>query len=86
VTCAFAVFSLAFFSSLWGIVGGDGGNIFKINSSALKFGVVQVTAPTIKIIPACMIVGALGGLMGAFFVIINNWMAFFRKFYITKKW
>jgi len=39
-----------------------------------------------KILPACIIVGALGGLLGAFFVIANNWMAFFRKFYITKKW
>jgi len=24
--------------------------------------------------------------MGAAFVIVNNWMAFFRKYYITKQW
>jgi H+/Cl- antiporter ClcA len=45
-----------------------------------------VTAPTIKVVPACIIVGALGGALGAFFVIINNWMAFWRKFYIKKQW
>jgi chloride channel 7 len=47
---------------------------------------VPVTAPTLRVIPACIIVGALGGLLGAIFVEINNQMAFFRKFYITKKW
>jgi chloride channel 7 len=72
VCCACAVFSLAFFSTTWKVITGGGGNILDMNSSSLKFGVVQVTAPTLKIIPACIIVGALGGLLGAFFVIINN--------------
>jgi hypothetical protein len=26
------------------------------------------------------------GVMGALFVIVNNWMGFFRKYYITKTW
>ena len=86
VTCAFAVFSLAMFSAIWDLPKDGAKGIFNINSSSLKFGLEQVTAPTLKILPACFIVGALGGLLGGWFVIINNWMAFFRKFYITTKW
>jgi H+/Cl- antiporter ClcA len=57
-----------------------------LNASALKFGVQNISAPTLKILPGCFIVGAICGVMGALFVIVNNWMGFFRKYYITKTW
>ena len=90
-SCALAVFSLAMFSALWQtlahINNGDGWDAFgDVNASALKFGVVNVSAPTLKVLPGCFIVGAMCGVMGALFVIVNNWMGFFRKYYITKTW
>jgi len=82
------------FGSLWEAIGKsiftDDPNPWKsfanINASALKFGVVNVAAPTFKVLPECFIVGAICGAMGATFVIVNNWMGFFRKYYITKNW
>jgi chloride channel 7 len=90
-SCALAVFSLAMFSGLWETLShlnnGDGWDGFgKVNSGALKFGTTNVTAPTLEVIPGNLIVGAMCGVMGALFVIVNNWMGFFRKYYITKTW
>jgi len=68
------------------MISGDWSATLEINASALKFGVVNVSAPTIRVIPGCFIVGAMCGVMGALFVIVNNWMGFFRKYYITKTW
>ena len=81
-TCALAVFSLAMFSNIWGLFKKDHSGLLDINSSALKFGTVNVVAPTLRVIPAAFIVGAICGVMGGIFVIVNNWMGFFRKFYI----
>ena len=68
------------------MISGDWSSALEINASALKFGVVNVSAPTLRVIPGCFIVGAMCGIMGALFVIVNNWMGFFRKYYITKNW
>jgi hypothetical protein len=74
------------FSNIWGLFKADHSGLLDINSSALKFGTVNVVAPTLRVIPASFIVGAICGVMGGIFVIVNNWMGFFRKFYIKKNW
>jgi hypothetical protein len=71
------------FSNIWELIlTSDRTGILDINSSALKFGTVNVVAPTLRVIPASIIVGAICGIMGGCFVIVNNWMGFFRKYYI----
>ena len=85
-TCAFSVFSLAFFSGIWNIPQHGTKGILDLNSASLKFGSEAVTAPTLKVLPAAFIVGILSGLLGALFVIVNNWMGFFRKYYVKNSW
>ena len=52
----------------------------------LKFGTRPVTAPTIDTIPGSIITGAVCGLLGAGFIIVNTYLGLFRKHYITKPW
>jgi H+/Cl- antiporter ClcA len=89
ISCALAVFSLAFWGFLWGLPEdiAEGTKVtFDINASSLKFGEIPVISPTINVLPSCVAVGAVCGVLGAYFIIVNNWMGFFRKYYITKPW
>ena len=52
----------------------------------LKFGTTPITAPTIDAIPGSLIIGAIAGLLGAGFIIVNTYLGLFRKAYIKQPW
>lgn len=79
--CAISVFSLAIFNAAYA-----GEAIVDVNSSVLKFGVQNVTDPTLKVLPSSIICGAVCGVMGAGFIIVNSYMGFVRKKYIDVPW
>ena len=77
-SCALSVFTLAVV-----LQGMDGDKIVDVNSSVLKFGVNNVTSPTFEVLPGAFIVGAITGVMGAGFVIVNSNLGLLRKKYIN---
>lgn len=63
-----------------------GEGITDVNSSVLKFGVTNITPPTVDVIPGSIIVGAITGVLGALFVAVNSNLGMLRKKMITKNW
>jgi len=57
-----------------------------INSAVLKFGVQNIAPATLEVIPGCFIVGAICGVMGAVFVIVNSNLGLLRKKYVNASW
>lgn len=57
-----------------------------INSAVLKFGVDNIRPATLEVIPGCFIVGAVCGLMGAVFVLVNSNLGLIRKKHINSNW
>lgn len=47
---------------------------------------MPVTMPTVVQFPIIMIIGAICGLLGAAFVVMNTWTGMFRKSMITRNW
>jgi len=81
ISCSFAVFTLAVVSSAM-----KGEGVSDVNSSVLKFGVTNITPPTIDVLPGSIIVGAMTGVLGAGFVAVNSNLGLLRKKIITKNW
>ena len=80
-TCSIAVFSVAIYSQCM-----KGNASFNVKPVELKFGGVFVESPDMSSIPAAIILGIIGGLLGALFVFVNSNLYKFRKKYITKGW
>ena len=51
----------------------------------LKLGTLPSVQPTMQSIPMACILGALCGVLGGFFVIVNTYVNMFRKIFITSK-
>ena len=81
ISCTIAVFVLAICQSCM-----KGEGISDTNSAVLKFGVNNITPPTVDVIPGAIIVGAISGVLGGFFVIVNSNFAMMRKKIIKKTW
>lgn len=79
--CAMSVFTLTVVQSAMA-----GEEVQEINGAVLKFGTDNISPPTILVLPGSFIVGAICGVMGAIFVIVNSNLAIYRKKYITKSW
>jgi len=77
-TCALAVFTLAICNGLMA-----GQAILSLESAVLKFGSISISPPTLEVIPGAIIVGAVTGLLGGIFVIVNSNLGLLRKKYIT---
>jgi H+/Cl- antiporter ClcA len=80
-SCAISVFTLAIISGLM-----KGTGIDDLSSAVLKFGTIDITPPTIEVIPSSIIVGALCGVLGGIFVIVNSNLGLLRKKLITENW
>lgn len=76
LSCALTTFFLAFFENV--AKGNLQGNW---SGSALKFGSLSETKEvnTLFLLPAAILIGIIGGLLGAFFININFRMAKIRK-------
>ena len=81
LSCALSVFTLALVQSL---MAGD--EISVINSSVLKFGVENIKPATLEVIPGSFITGAICGVMGAVFVLVNSNLGLIRKKYVNTNW
>ena len=81
ISCTFGVFTLAIIQSAM-----KGEGINDVNSSVLKFGLADITPPTVDVIPGSIIVGAITGVLGAIFVAVNSNLSIIRKKMITKNW
>ena len=78
---ATSTFLLSIFSSM------TSGSTFTLNdSAALKFGKLEESESSLLDIPAAIIIGAICGLLGSFFIYVNVNLAVLRKKYITKNW
>ena len=64
----------------------DGNGVNSVNSSVLKFGVKDITPPTVDVLPGAIIVGVICGFLGAAFVAVNSNLSIIRKKKITKPW
>ena len=64
----------------------QGEGITNVNSSVLKFGLDDITPPTVDVIPGSIFVGAITGVLGAIFVSVNSNLSILRKKMITKNW
>lgn len=80
-TCSIAVFSVAMFSQAL-----KGRVTFNVKPVDLKFGGAFVESPDMSSIPAAIILGVIGGLLGALFVIVNSRLYKLRKRFIVKGW
>ena len=80
-TCSIAVFSVAIYSQCM-----RGNATLNVKPVELKFGGVPVESPDMSSIPAAIILGIIGGLLGAFFVFVNSRLFKLRKRFITKGW
>ena len=49
----------------------------------LKFGAISISPPTLEVIPGAIVCGAITGLLGGIFVIVNSNLGLLRKKYIT---
>mmetsp|Transcript_35690 Transcript_35690/g.43688 ORF Transcript_35690/g.43688 Transcript_35690/m.43688 type:complete len:273 (+) Transcript_35690:655-1473(+) len=81
ISCSMSVFTLAVIQSAM-----KGEGINDVNSSVLKFGVNNITPPTVDVIPGSIVVGAISGVLGGLFVIVNSNLAMIRKKVVTKNW
>lgn len=63
-----------------------GDNISVINSSVLKFGVDDISPATMEVIVGSFITGAICGVMGAVFVLVNSNLGLIRKKHINANW
>ena len=77
-SCALSVFTLAIISSLM-----DGQAIDDVSSAVLKFGTIDISPPTLAVIPGSIAIGAMTGVLGGLFVLINSNLGLIRKKYIT---
>ena len=80
-TCALAVFCLALFGDLM-----NGDEVYDVTAATLKFGKINISPPTLVVIPGSLIVGIMTGVMGAGFVLVNSNLCWWRKLYITSPW
>ena len=83
LSCAMSVFTLAVVQSLM-----KGEGVSSIKSSVLKFGTDDISPATFEVIPSSIIVGAMTGVLGGVFVLVNSNLGLVRKKYIntpTKK-
>ena len=81
MTCALSVFMLAV---VQGAMAGQ--PIELINSSVLKFGVENIKPSTFEVLPGSFITGAICGVMGATFVLVNSNLGLIRKKYVNTTW
>ena len=72
-----ATFMLAVYSSLL-----KGEPISLTDSAALKFGKLEDTESSLLDLPAAIVIGAVCGLLGSFFIFVNINLAMLRKKYI----
>ena len=81
MSCAMSVFTLALVSSA---MKGEGVN--EISAAVLKFGTVNITPPTLEVLPGSFVVGAGCGLLGGIFVLVNSNLGIIRKKIVTSNW
>ena len=81
LSCALSVFSLTVVSSLM-----KGEDIKAINGSVLKFGIDNISPATLEVLPGSFVVGAITGLLGGVFVLVNSNLGLIRKKYINSNW
>lgn len=60
-------------------------NIAIVNSGNVKLAALTSDVPYLDSLFAAVVVGTLGGLLGAIFIIINNRINILRKKYLTTK-
>ena len=81
LSCALSVCTLATVSSLM-----KGEPINSVNGAVLKFGISNISPATFDVIPGCFIVGAITGILGGIFVLVNSNLGLLRKKYINANW
>ena len=80
-SCALSVFTLTVVSSLM-----KGEDVSSINGAVLKFGVDDISPSTFEVLPGSLIVGAVTGLLGGVFVVVNSNLGLVRKKLVTANW
>ena len=79
--CSICTFLLGIYNSLWS------GSTFSLSDTgALKFGKLSDEESSLWDIPAAVVIGAVCGLLGSFFIYVNINLAMYRKRYINKNW
>ena len=77
LSCALSVFTLALVQTAM-----KGEELGDLTSSVLKFGTDNISPPTLEVLPGAVIVGAICGVLGGVFVIVNSNLGLIRKKYI----
>ena len=76
-----ATFLLGCFSQLY-----EGYRFSLDEIGSLKFGLLKDKASTLRDLPAPIIIGAVCGLLGSFFIQVNTTLGILRKKYLKKNW
>ena len=63
-----------------------GNPVNQISSAVLKFGEIDINPATVEVVPGSIFVGALCGVMGGIFVLVNSNLGMIRKKYIKAGW
>ena len=50
-----------------------------MSSAVLKFGTIDIQPPTLPVIPGSILVGAIAGVLGGVFVLVNSNLGLIRK-------
>ena len=74
LSCALSVFTLSLVSTAM-----SGEEIKVMSSAVLKFGTIDIQPPTLLVIPGSIIVGAIAGVLGGVFVLVNSNLGLLRK-------
>ena len=64
----------------------ESGDFLVINAGLIKFGSYNEQPYKMSDIPSFIILGAFGGVLGAFFIYVNFKISVLRKKYLTTKW
>ena len=85
LSCSVGTFMLAFFKNL--VAGNFTGDW---SGSSLKFGSLTIETSkqinALKLLPSAVILGIVGGMLGALFISVNFKMAVYRKNLLKSKW
>jgi len=79
--CSIATFLLGLMMSLW-----EGKPYSIEDTGALKFGSLVDSESTLYDLPAAVIIGAVCGVLGSFFIYVNISLGILRKKYIKHNW
>lgn len=79
--CSICTFLLGIYLSLW-----EGTTFSLSDTGAIKFGTLDNAESSLWDMPAAIVIGAVCGLLGSFFIFVNISLGIYRKRYINTNW